>query len=91
VVVNVDPAVLKTYEGVFEGPRFTLTVALKEGKLMAAADGEALTLAAIDPVTFRAEELAGIKIQFQVEAGKVTGLTLIQGGSPTLFKKKETP
>jgi len=91
VVVNVDPAVLKTYEGVFEGPSFTVTVTLKEGKLIAAADGGILTLAALDPATFRAEEFAGIKIQFQVEAGKVTGLTLTEGGSPALFKKKETP
>jgi hypothetical protein len=91
VVVNVDPAVLKTYEGVFEGPSFALTITLKEGKLIGTAGGQALTLAALDPVTFRAEELAGIKVQFQVEAGKVTGLTLIEGGSPTLFKKKETP
>lgn len=91
VVVTVDPAVLKTYEGVYEGPRFNITVALKDGKLIGTADGGSLTLAATDPVTFRAEEFAGIKVTFQVEAGKVTGLTLDQGGSPMLFKKKETP
>jgi Ankyrin repeats (3 copies)/Domain of unknown function (DUF3471) len=91
VVVTVDPAVLKTYEGVYESPRFNLTIALKDGKLIGTAEGESLTLAATDPVTFRTEEVAGIKVTFQVEAGKVTGLSLDQGGSPLLFKKKETP
>jgi hypothetical protein len=91
VVVAVDPAVLKSYEGTYESPSLEIVVALKDGKLIGTADGGSLTLAALDPVTFRAEEFAGIKVQFQVEAGKVTGLTLDQGGSPMPFKKKETP
>jgi len=90
-VVTVDPAVLKSYEGVYESPRFSITVALKDGKLIGTADGGSLTLAAIDPTTFRAEEFAGIKITFLVEGGKVTGMTLDQGGGPLQFKKKETP
>lgn len=91
VVVAVAPAVLKTYEGTYESPSLAIVVALKDGKLIGTADGESLTLNATDPVTFRAAEFAGIKVQFQVEAGKVTGLMLEQGGSPMLFKKKETP
>ncbi len=87
---EVDPAVLKSYEGVYEGP-FTATVALKDGKLTVTADGGALTLAPTDPVTFRAEEFAGIKVTFQVEGGKVTGLTVHRGESSTPLKKKETP
>ncbi len=90
-VVTVDPAVLKTYEGVYEGPRFNITVALKDGKLIGTAEGGSLTLSAIDPTTFRAEEFAGIKITFQAEGGKVTGMTLDQGGGQMPFKKKETP
>jgi hypothetical protein len=90
VTAEVDPAVLKSYEGVYEGP-FTATVALKDGKLTATADGGTLTLQPSDPVTFRAEEFAGIKITFQVEAGKVTGLTIHRGESSTPLKKKETP
>lgn len=89
--VEVDPAVLKSYEGVYDGPSFTATVALKDGKLTATADGGTLTLAASDPATFRAEELAGIKVTFQVEAGKVTGLTIHRGESSTPLKKRETP
>ena len=81
---------LKSYEGVYEGP-FTATVALKDGKLTATADGGTLTLTPSDPVTFRAEEFAGIKVTFQVEAGKATGLTIHRGESSTPLKKRETP
>lgn len=88
--VEVDPAVLKSYEGIYDGP-FTATVALKDGKLTATADGGTLTLTPADPVTFRAEEFAGIKITFQAEAGKVTGLTIHRGESSTPLKKRETP
>lgn len=91
VTVTVDPAVLKTYEGTYDGPGFSLTIAVKDGKLTGSADGETLTLAALDPVTFRAEEVPGIKLVFQVEAGKVLGMTLDQRGRSIPFKKKETP
>ena len=89
-VVEVDPAVLKSYEGIYDGP-FTATVALKDGKLTASADGGVLTLTPADPVTFRAEEFAGIKVVFKVEAGKVTGLSFDRGESSTPLKKRETP
>lgn len=89
--VEVDPAVLKSYEGIYESPELTATVAMKDGKLTASADGGTLTLTAADPVTFRAEEFAGIKVTFQVEAGKVTGLTIHRGESSTPLKKRETP
>jgi hypothetical protein len=90
VTAEVDPAVLKSYEGVYEGP-FTATVALKDGKLTATADGGTLTLTPSDPVTFRAEEFAGIKVTFQVEGGKVTGMTVHRGENATPLKKKEMP
>lgn len=90
--VAVDPAVLKTYEGTFDGEGFSLTVALKEGKLTMSADGGGtLTLAAIDPVTFRVDEVPGLKIAFQVEAGKVRGLTVDRGGSTTPLTRRQTP
>ena len=91
VTVEVDPAVLKSYEGVYEGPGFTITVALKDGKLTAASEGGTLTLSPADPVTFRAEEFAGFKVTFQVEAGKATGMTLHRGENATPLKKRETP
>ncbi|HEX9968176.1 MAG TPA: ankyrin repeat domain-containing protein [Solirubrobacterales bacterium] len=89
--VAVDPAVLKTYEGTFVGEGFSVTVAVKDGKLVATSDGGTLTFAAVDPVTFRAEEVPGLKVVFQVEEGKVRGLTVHQGERTTPLKKRETP
>jgi hypothetical protein len=96
VPVAVDPAVLKTYEGTYEGlfggEDFSLTVAAKEGKLIVTPDdGPNLTFAATDPVTFRAEEIPGLKIGFQVEEGKVHGMTVHQGESTTQLTRRVTP
>lgn len=91
VAVTVDPAVLKTYEGTYEGTGMNLTLVLKDGKLTASADGGPITLAPVDPVTFRVEELPGLKIIFEVEQGKVRGLAIDRGGNTTPLKKRETP
>jgi ankyrin repeat protein len=89
--VAVDPAILKTYEGAYDGEGFSLTVAAKDGKLIVTTDNGNLTLAAADPVTFRAEEFAGLKVVFQVEEGKVRGMTFQRGENSTPLKKRETP
>jgi hypothetical protein len=93
VTVEVDPAVLKTYEGTYVGPNFGVTISLKDGKLVGTATdgGGTITLAPIDPVTFRGEEVPGLKVVFQIEAGKVKGLNVDQGGSTIPLTKKETP
>ena len=96
VPVAVDPAVLATYEGTYEGDidgePLSLGVAAKDGKLTLTTDRNAFTFAATDPVTFKAEGIPALKIVFQVEEGKVRGLTLHQGESATpLTRKKETP
>jgi hypothetical protein len=93
-VVNVDPAVLKTYEGTYNAPNFGVTISVREdGKLVGTATdgGGAITLAPVDTVTFRGEEVPGLKVVFKVEAGKVTGLSIDQGGSTIPLTKKETP
>ena len=93
VVVEVDPAVLKTYEGTYTGPNFGVTITLKDGKLTGVATGGGgnISLSPIDPVTFRGEEVPGLKVVFLVEGGKVTGLRVDQGGSSFPLTKKETP
>lgn len=91
VAVAVDPAVLKTYEGTFDGEGFSLTVAAQDGKLILTSDGGPLTFAPADQVTFRAEEVPGLKVVFQVEAGKVRGMTFHRGERTTPLKKRETP
>ncbi|HYO13926.1 MAG TPA: ankyrin repeat domain-containing protein [Thermoanaerobaculia bacterium] len=91
---QVDAETLKSYEGTYEaeggGP--TVGVALKDGKLIATFGGsETLTLGAVDKVTFRPEQFPAVKMIFQVQDGKVTGLVLDQGGPRTMsLKKKET-
>jgi cellobiose-specific phosphotransferase system component IIA len=90
VAAAIDPAVLKSYEGTYEGEDFSVTVAAKDGKLIMTADGP-LTFVPADAVTFRAEEMPGLKVVFQVEEGKVRGLTVHRGERTTPLKKKETP
>lgn len=92
VAVAVDPAILKTYEGAYDAAEgFSVTVTLKEGTLTLAAEGENLTLAALDPVSFRVAEAPGVKIMFQVEEGKVRGMNVDQRGRLMSLKKRETP
>lgn len=92
VAVTLDPAVLKTYEGAYDGEGFSMTVAAKDGKLIATSDGGGpITLAAADTVTFRAEEFPGLKVVFQVEEGKVRGMTFHRGERSTPLTKRETP
>lgn len=91
VAVTIDPAVLKTYEGTFDGEGFSLTVAAKDGKLILTSEGGPLTFVAANPVTFRAEEVPGLKVVFQVEEGKVRGMTFHRGERTTPLKKRQTP
>jgi hypothetical protein len=91
-VVAVDPAVLKSYEGAYDGESFSMVFAVKDGKLAVTSEATGpLTLAPVDPVTFRVEELPGIKVVFNVEEGKVRGVTFDRGGSTTPLEKRETP
>ncbi len=91
VTVALDPAVLQTYAGAYDGEGFSLTVAAQDGKLVVTTEGPALTFAATDPVTFRAEEFPGLKIVFQVEEGKVRGMNVHQGESTTPLTRRATP
>jgi hypothetical protein len=91
-VVTVDPAVLATYAGDYAGEGFEIKVAVNEGKLQLSSErGMNLAFVAADAVTFRAEEVPGLKISFQVEADKVQGMTLHRGDSATPLQRKETP
>ncbi len=91
VTVTLDPAVLRTYEGAYDGENFSLTVTAQDGKLVMTTEGPPITFVAADPVTFRAEEFPGLKIVFQVEEGKVRGMTVHQGESTIPLTRKATP
>src|SRR6185436_5228434 len=90
--VTVDPAVLATYAGDYAGEGFDIKVAVKEGKLQLTSDrGLDLTFVAADPSSFRAQDVPGLKISFQVEAGKVKGVTLFRGENATPLQRKPEP
>lgn len=91
VTVTLDPAVLQSYEGTYDGENLSVGIAAKEGKLIATPDGPPIIFAAADPVTFRAEEIPGLRIVFQVEEGKVRGLTVHQGERTIALTKRATP
>jgi hypothetical protein len=90
--VTVDPAVLATYAGSYAGEGFDVKVAVAEGKLQVTSErGMNLTFVAADPVTFRAQDVPGLKISFQVEEGKVKGVTLHRGENTTPLQRKPEP
>ena len=88
---EVDAATLETYVGKYKNEQgFEIAVALKDGKLFAAPAGQQpLALVAIDKVTFRPTAFDGLVISLNIDAGKVTGFTLKQGATTTIFKRVE--
>jgi ankyrin repeat protein len=89
---KVDEETLKSYAGSYQpktqGP--DLDFNFKDGKLMLSPSGQpTLTMAAFDKVKFTTVEFDVITMTFHVEDGKVTGLTLLQGGMTFEYKKVE--
>jgi hypothetical protein len=89
---KVDEETLKSYAGSYkpktQGP--DLDFAFNDGKLLLRPSGQPqLTMAAFDKVKFTTVEFDAITITFNVEDGKVTGLTLLQGGMKFEYKKVE--
>ncbi len=80
---------LKTYEGKFKNDTLTITVTLKDGKLIGSANGGDLTLTPVKEHVFDAVEQDGLSITFTFEADKVTGATIKNGTFQTVLKKEE--
>ncbi len=80
---------LKSYEGKFKNETLTILVALKDGKLIGAANGSEMTLVPVKEHVFDAAEQDGLSLTFTVEADKVTGTTLKNGTFQTVLKKEE--
>lgn len=80
---------LKTYEGKFKNDNLTITVTLKDGKLIGAANGSEMTLVPVKEHVFDAAEQDGLSLTFTVEADKVTSATLKNGTFQTILKKEE--
>ena len=86
-VVSADKLI--TYEGKFKSDNLTITVTLKDGKLIGSANGGDLTLVPVKEHVFDAVEQDGLSITFTLEADKVTGATIKNGTFQTVLKKEE--
>jgi ankyrin repeat protein len=88
---EVDAATLQSYAGKYKGePGPEINIALKDGKLVGTGGGPPLTLMALDRKTFRPAEFDGLTVVFNVEGGKVTGLSLKQGANTTVLKRVDS-
>ncbi len=87
--IEVDAATLQSYAGKYKGdPGPEATVTVKDGKLMVAGfSRQPQPLMALDNTTFRPIAFGGLKVIFNVEAGKVTGMVLKQGDTTTQMKR----
>jgi ankyrin repeat protein len=88
---EIDAATLQTYVGRYkseQGNEIAFTV--RDGKLFATpANQGPLAMMAIDKTTYRPMAFDGLTITFTTTADKVSGFTLTQGGSPTIYKRVE--
>ena len=90
VHIDVDPAILKTYEGLYElVPTFQIRVTL-EGKTLRtqATDQPSFTLAAESTERFLVEGVPAA-VSFQKEDGKVVAMILHQGDRDQTLRKIE--
>ena len=94
----VDAATLARYTGRYRetgtppppSPQ-TIELSVADGTLQASYGGPPQKLAAFDPVTFRAQDNARIRVTFKADAARVSGFTLKQPGRERWFEREETP
>lgn len=88
---DVDAATLQSYAGKYKGePGPEFTIVAKEGVLFVTGLGRGeARLMPLDQTTFR-PLFAPLKLTFNVEGGKVTGLTFKQAQNTTQMKRLET-
>lgn len=80
---------LKLYEGTYKNADLTITVKLKDGKLIGSAQGQEMTMSPVKEHVFDALEQDGLSLTFTVEADKVVSTTLKNGTFQTVLKKEE--
>jgi ankyrin repeat protein len=88
--IEVDAATLQSYAGKYKGdPGPEMSIAAKEGNLFATGLGRGeLRLMPLDKTTFRPLAFGGVTLTFNVDGGKVTGMTL-KGQNTTQLKRIE--
>ena len=90
----IDPAQLARYAGTYRNPTGNeLVFAIKDGKLTGGQGNQNFTLAATDATTFRIVGMGGVTVTFVTDGGKpdgkVTGLTITQGGQGSNYSRVE--
>ena len=89
--IEVDAATIQSYAGKYKGepgPEFTLVA--KEGVLFATGLGRGeLRLMPLEKTVFRPLAFGGVTLTFNVEGGKVTGLTFKTPQNTTQMKRLE--
>ena len=88
-LLAIDAATLQSYAGKYKGDTGPeITIAVKEGKLVVNGFGPpAVALMPVDKTTFRPLAFGGITLTFNVEEGKVLGLTFKQGPTTNQMKR----
>lgn len=85
---EIDAATLQSYAGTYkEESGREILVSFKDGKLYALLGAQTRPLMALDKTTFRPTAFGGVRLIFNVEAGKVTGLAVKQGQNTTQLKR----
>jgi hypothetical protein len=85
---KVAPELLPSYEGTFKNDQIELAVKVKDGKLIGSSNGFDLVMTPVSEHTFEPEGQP-MTVTFQLEAGKVTGISLKGPGGTTILKKVE--
>lgn len=90
VEFKMDESQLGRYAGTYLGTGGgELVLAVTGGHLLGGPPGQRLTFVARDATTFRIVELPGTTLNFRLEEGKATALTLSRGGNTTTYTRVE--
>jgi Ankyrin repeats (3 copies) len=86
---QLETATLQSYAGNFKNEQGReITITLRDGKLFATPGGQReFLLIVINETTLRPRDFDGLTFTMNIEEGKVTGLTLKQGTTTTLYKR----
>lgn len=86
----VPEATLQAYAGKYTGDGgLEITIAMRDGNLVASSQGQSFRLFAKDNTTFRPWAFEQINFSFQVEDNKAVGMTFKQGSSTQKLKRAE--
>lgn len=87
---KIEPAQLASYAGTYRSAAGTTFVFAVEGaRLTGGPPGQKFILSAVDATKFRVIGAPGLTVTFQAADGKVTGLTVTQGGNTTNYTRVE--